>query len=63
MFPGICRIVCPINASIPAAVVLMKEIKDFKFETIVQPLRLSEGNENNDITFSMRRRYDNVLRL
>ncbi|KAF7836562.1 lysine-specific demethylase JMJ706-like [Senna tora] len=53
---GICKIVSPINATIPSAIVLMKEIKDFKFETIVQPLGFSERNDNDEITFSLRGR-------
>ncbi|KAH1139021.1 hypothetical protein AAZX31_10G181500 [Glycine max] len=53
---GICKIVSPIAASNPAAFVLMKEKKDFKFETNVQPLRLSKWNEKDIITFSMRGR-------
>lgn len=53
MFSGICKIVSPIVASNPAAVVLTKEKKDFKFETNVQPLRLSEWNEKDIITFSL----------
>ncbi|KAJ1378437.1 JmjN domain [Sesbania bispinosa] len=51
---GICKIVSPIAASNPASFVLMKEKKDFKFETNVQPLRLAKWNENDIITFSMR---------
>ncbi|KAK7264102.1 hypothetical protein RJT34_31706 [Clitoria ternatea] len=42
------------NASIPAVVVLTKEKNDFKFETNVQPLRLSKWNEKDNITFSMK---------
>ncbi|AES59966.1 lysine-specific demethylase JMJ706 [Medicago truncatula] len=53
---GICKIVSPISASNPAEFVLMKEKKDFKFETIVQPLRLSKWNEKDIITFSKRGR-------
>ncbi|KAH1235368.1 Lysine-specific demethylase [Glycine max] len=54
---GICKIVSPIAASNPAAFVLMKEKKNFKFETNVQPLRLSKWNEKDIITFSMRGRF------
>ncbi|XP_028753344.1 lysine-specific demethylase JMJ706-like [Neltuma alba] len=53
---GICKIVSPLNASIPAAVVLTKERENFKFETIVQPLRFSELNEDNETTYSFRGR-------
>ncbi|KAK7407801.1 hypothetical protein VNO78_09894 [Psophocarpus tetragonolobus] len=54
---GICKIVSPISTTNPAAFVLMKEKKDFTFETNVQPLRISTWNEKEDIiTFSMRGR-------
>ncbi|KAG4906172.1 hypothetical protein JHK84_054678 [Glycine max] len=54
---GICKIVSPIAASNPAAFVLMKEKKDFKFETNVQPLRLSKWIDEKDIiSFSLRGR-------
>lgn len=53
---GICKIVSPIAASNPASFVLMKEKKDFKFETIVQPLRLFKSNEKDMITCSKRGR-------
>ncbi|KAJ1422113.1 JmjN domain [Sesbania bispinosa] len=43
-------------ASTPAVVVLTKEKKDFKFETNVQPLGISEWNEKDIVTFSMRGR-------
>ncbi|ESW19401.1 hypothetical protein PHAVU_006G121800 [Phaseolus vulgaris] len=50
---GMCKIVSPIAASNPPAFVLMKEKRDFKFETNLQPLRLSKWNEKDAITFSM----------
>jgi len=53
---GICKIVSPIAASNPASFVLMEEKKDFKFNTIVQPLRVFKSNEMDKITFSKRRR-------
>ncbi|KAG5023355.1 hypothetical protein JHK82_019258 [Glycine max] len=54
---GICKIVSPIAASNPAAFVLMKEKKDFKFEANVQPLRLSKWIDEKDIiSFSLRGR-------
>lgn len=56
MLSGICKIVSPIVATIPAIEVLTKEKKNFKFETNVQPLWLSEWNEKDITTFSMRRR-------
>ncbi|KAK7244649.1 hypothetical protein RIF29_39474 [Crotalaria pallida] len=54
---GICKIVSPIIASIPAALVLTKEKEDFMFETNIQPLRLSEWNEKDKITFMRGRKY------
>ncbi|KAK7308277.1 hypothetical protein VNO77_41879 [Canavalia gladiata] len=53
---GICKIISPIAASNAASFVLMNEKKDFKFETNVQPLRLSKWNEKDIITFPMRGR-------
>ncbi|KAI5397232.1 hypothetical protein KIW84_063163 [Lathyrus oleraceus] len=53
---GICKIVSPVTASNSADFVITKEKKDFKFETIVQPLRLSKWNEKDMITFSKRGR-------
>ncbi|WOG85405.1 hypothetical protein DCAR_0104593 [Daucus carota subsp. sativus] len=40
---GICKIVSPLIASVPAGIVLMKENTGFKFTTRVQPLRLAEN--------------------
>ncbi|KAK1379083.1 Lysine-specific demethylase [Heracleum sosnowskyi] len=48
---GICKIVSPVNASVPAGVVLMKEKVGFKFTTKVQPLRLAEWDTADRITF------------
>ncbi|XP_031502723.1 lysine-specific demethylase JMJ13 [Nymphaea colorata] len=50
---GICKIVSPLSASVPAGVVLMKEKAGFKFTTRVQPLRLSEWDSEDKITFYM----------
>uniref|UniRef100_A0A7N0VI14 Lysine-specific demethylase JMJ706-like n=1 Tax=Kalanchoe fedtschenkoi TaxID=63787 RepID=A0A7N0VI14_KALFE len=50
---GICKIVSPLCASIPAGVVLMKEKAAFKFTTRVQPLRLAEWNTDDKVTFFM----------
>ncbi|KAG9452471.1 hypothetical protein H6P81_005375 [Aristolochia fimbriata] len=50
---GICKIVSPLNASVPAGVVLMKEKAGFKFTTRVQPLRLSEWDMEDMVTFFM----------
>ncbi|VFR02149.1 unnamed protein product [Cuscuta campestris] len=50
---GICKIVSPITASIPAGVVLTKERVGFKFTTRVQPLRLADWNADDKVTFFM----------
>ncbi|KAL9246957.1 hypothetical protein vseg_020435 [Gypsophila vaccaria] len=50
---GICKIVSPISASVPAGVVLMKEQAGFKFTTRVQPLRLAEWDTDDKVTFYM----------
>lgn len=50
---GICKIISPINASVPAGVVLMKEKAGFKFTTRVQPLRLAEWAIDDKVTFFM----------
>lgn len=55
---GICKIVSPINARVPADVVVAKEMKDFKFETTVQPLRLVTWDVNDKLTFFRRGRYN-----
>ncbi|KAA8522011.1 hypothetical protein F0562_012675 [Nyssa sinensis] len=50
---GICKIVSPLSASVPAGVVLMKEKAGFKFTTRVQPLRLAEWDTDDKVTFFM----------
>ena len=50
---GICKIVCPVSADVPARVVLMKEKAGFKFTTRVQPLRLAEWDTDDKVTFFM----------
>ncbi|XP_077234939.1 lysine-specific demethylase JMJ13-like [Tasmannia lanceolata] len=50
---GMCKIISPLNASVPAGVVLMKEKAGFKFTTRVQPLRLAEWDSEDKITFFM----------
>ncbi|XP_038982312.1 lysine-specific demethylase JMJ706-like isoform X2 [Phoenix dactylifera] len=50
---GICKIVSPISASVPAGMVLMKEQPGFKFTTRVQPLRLAEWTTDDKVTFFM----------
>ncbi|PON91244.1 JmjC- JMjN-domain containing protein [Trema orientale] len=53
---GICKIVSPIHACVPASVVLSKEVKGFKFETNVQTLRLGAWDLNDKLTFFRRGR-------
>ncbi|KAL7610448.1 hypothetical protein Lser_V15G10270 [Lactuca serriola] len=48
---GICKIVSPLSASVPAGMVLMKEKAGFRFTTRVQPLRLAEWNTDDRVTF------------
>ncbi|KAJ4847120.1 hypothetical protein Tsubulata_024594 [Turnera subulata] len=50
---GICKIVSPLSASVPAGVVLMREQAGFKFTTRVQPLRLAEWDNDDRVTFFM----------
>ncbi|XP_071692735.1 lysine-specific demethylase JMJ13-like [Rutidosis leptorrhynchoides] len=50
---GICKIVSPLTASVPAGMVLMKEKAGFRFTTRVQPLRLAEWNTDDKVTFFM----------
>ncbi|KAK7309649.1 hypothetical protein RJT34_06548 [Clitoria ternatea] len=50
---GICKIISPLSASVPAGVVLMKEKAGFKFTTRVQPLRLAEWDTEDKVTFFM----------
>ncbi|CAN8245793.1 unnamed protein product [Cochlearia groenlandica] len=50
---GICKIVSPLTASVPAGTVLMKEKSNFKFTTRVQPLRLAEWDSDDKVTFFM----------
>lgn len=50
---GICKIISPLSASVPAGVVLMKEKPGFKFTTRVQPLRLAEWDSDDKVTFFM----------
>ncbi|KAG8084259.1 hypothetical protein GUJ93_ZPchr0010g8757 [Zizania palustris] len=53
---GICKIVSPVSASVPAGAVLMKEQPGFKFMTRVQPLRLAEWAGDDTVTFFMSER-------
>ncbi|CAH9100863.1 unnamed protein product [Cuscuta epithymum] len=50
---GICKIVSPVTASVPAGVVLVNEKAGFKFTTRVQPFRLAEWNMEDKFTFFM----------
>ncbi|TYJ06280.1 hypothetical protein E1A91_A12G222600v1 [Gossypium mustelinum] len=50
---GICKIVSPLVATVPAGVVLMKEKVGFKFTTRVQPFRLAEWDTDDKCTFFM----------
>ncbi|XP_019445273.1 PREDICTED: lysine-specific demethylase JMJ706-like isoform X2 [Lupinus angustifolius] len=50
---GICKIISPLSACVPAGVVLMKENAGFKFTTRVQPLRLAEWDTEDKVTFYM----------
>ncbi|KAI4314516.1 hypothetical protein L6164_027418 [Bauhinia variegata] len=50
---GICKIISPVSATVPAGVVLMKEKVGFKFTTRVQPLRLAERDTEDKVTFFM----------
>ncbi|GLT58549.1 hypothetical protein SLA2020_314340 [Shorea laevis] len=50
---GICKIVSPVFATVPAGVVLTKEKAGFKFTTRVQPLRLAEWDTDDKVTFFM----------
>lgn len=50
---GICKIIAPLSASVPAGMVLMKEQAGFTFTTRVQPLRLAEWDTDDKVTFFM----------
>ncbi|XP_078442490.1 lysine-specific demethylase JMJ706-like isoform X2 [Wolffia australiana] len=50
---GICKIVSPLSASVPAGEVLMKEKAGFRFTTRVQPFRLADWNTEEKFTFFM----------
>lgn len=50
---GICKIVSPVSASVPAGVVLTKEKVGFTFTTRVQPLRFAEWDSEDRVTFFM----------
>ncbi|XP_057773848.1 lysine-specific demethylase JMJ13-like [Salvia miltiorrhiza] len=50
---GICKIISPVHASVPAGVVLTKEKAGFSFTTRVQPLRFAEWDSDDKVTFFM----------
>ncbi|CAN6280317.1 unnamed protein product [Urochloa humidicola] len=50
---GICKIISPVSASVPAGSVLMKELGGIKFTTRVQPLRLAEWSKDDKFAFFM----------
>ncbi|XP_047967312.1 lysine-specific demethylase JMJ706-like [Salvia hispanica] len=50
---GICKIISPVSASVPAGVVLTKEKTGFSFTTRVQPLRFAEWDSDDKVTFFM----------
>ncbi|KAJ1280407.1 hypothetical protein BS78_04G230200 [Paspalum vaginatum] len=50
---GICKIISPVSASVPAGTVLMKELGGIKFTTRVQPLRLAEWSKDDKFAFFM----------
>ncbi|XP_042010077.1 lysine-specific demethylase JMJ706-like isoform X1 [Salvia splendens] len=50
---GICKIISPVSASVPAGVVLTKEKAGFSFTTRVQPLRFAEWDTDDRVTFFM----------
>ncbi|MCO5573229.1 hypothetical protein L7F22_026998 [Adiantum nelumboides] len=50
---GICKIVPPVVAFVPAGVVLTREQTNFKFTTRIQPMRLSNWDKQDKIIFPM----------
>ncbi|KAI5064431.1 hypothetical protein GOP47_0021101 [Adiantum capillus-veneris] len=57
---GICKIVPPVVASVPAGVVLTREQTNFKFTTRVQPMRLSNWDKQDKTIFPMSGRFYNL---
>eukprot|EP01018_Ginkgo_biloba_P006432 Gb_15885 [translate_table: standard] len=55
---GICKIVSPVSASVPAGVVLMKEKSGFKFTTRVQPLKVAKWDSDDQIKKYSFREYE-----
>jgi hypothetical protein len=56
-FSGICKIISPVCASVPAGTVLMKELGGIKFKTRVQPLRLAEWSKDDKLAFFVSARF------
>eukprot|EP00250_Pteridium_aquilinum_P000026 c10040_g1_i1 orf=2-2707(-) len=50
---GMCKIVSPVVASVPAGMVFSKEQSGFRFTTRVQPMRLSNWDKDDKIIFPM----------
>ncbi|XP_022965288.1 lysine-specific demethylase JMJ706-like isoform X1 [Cucurbita maxima] len=50
---GICKIISPLIASVPAGALLSKEKPGFKFTTRVQPFRFAEWDTDDQVTFYM----------
>nr|GMC58074.1 lysine-specific demethylase JMJ706-like [Ipomoea batatas] len=48
---GICKVVSPLDACVPAGTVLTKNNKNFKFKTQLQPLRLAKWDSDDRIIF------------
>nr|GMC66810.1 lysine-specific demethylase JMJ706-like [Ipomoea batatas] len=48
---GICKVVSPLDACVPAGTVLTKNNKNFKFKTQLQPLRLANWDSDDRIIF------------
>ncbi|MCO5608093.1 hypothetical protein L7F22_062299 [Adiantum nelumboides] len=54
---GICKIVSPVIASVPAGVVLTKEQSGFRFTTRIQPMRISNWDKDDKIAFPIKGRH------
>ncbi|KAH7286626.1 hypothetical protein KP509_32G015600 [Ceratopteris richardii] len=54
---GMCKIVSPVSASVPAGMVLCKEQSGFRFITRVQPMRMSTWQKDDKIAFPIKGRH------
>ncbi|KAI5067853.1 hypothetical protein GOP47_0016198 [Adiantum capillus-veneris] len=54
---GICKIVSPVIASVPAGVVLSKEQSGFRFTTRIQPMRISNWDNDDKVAFPIKGRH------